>query len=58
MRGHIFDIPMCDHLCLRYIDKECFTENGDETCDQPEMYRELGDHIDYLLDLAREGEME
>jgi hypothetical protein len=54
----MFETFKCDHLCLRYIDKECFTEDGEGMCDQPEMYRELGDHIDYLIDLAREGEME
>ncbi len=45
----VFD---CDSLCIRYIKKECITEREDELCDQPDMYREVGDVADALNDAA------
>ena len=40
----------CDHLCIRFMEKECCTEREDGMCDQPDMYREIGDVIDALND--------
>lgn len=42
----------CDELCIRYVDKECITKRKDDICDQPDMYREVGDMIDALNDAA------
>ena len=44
----------CDSLCVRFQDKECITGRPDEMCDQPDMYREIGDLIDSLMDRADE----
>ena len=40
----------CDSLCIRYMNKECITEEdeGEGLCDQPDMYREVGDVADAL----------
>lgn len=41
----------CDSLCIRYMLKECITEDEKyHMCDQPDMYREIGDVIDTLRD--------
>ena len=45
----------CDSLCIRYVEKECITEREDGKCDQPDMYREVGDIADALVDAHQEG---
>ena len=47
----------CDHLCIRYMKKECHTERDDGICDQPEMHREIGDVIDALKEAAEDAKM-
>jgi len=42
----------CDSLCIRFMKKECTTESEDGMCDQPDMYREIGDVADALNDEA------
>jgi len=44
----------CDHLCVRYLEKQCVTDREDELCDQPEMYRETGDVVDRMRDEKHE----
>lgn len=40
------------------MEKECITEDEKyHMCDQPDMYREIGDVIDALLDEFRDREM-
>jgi len=45
-------VPDCDELCIRYVRKECITMRKDDICDEPDMYREVGDVIDALNDAA------
>jgi len=47
-------IYKCDSLCIRYMNKDCITEdeNGDGNCDRPDEYREVGDLADALNDEA------
>ena len=48
-------MPKCDSLCIRYMEKECYTsDEKEELCDQPMMYREIGDVANALLDRHRE----
>ena len=47
----------CDHLCVRYMEKECITERDDEICDQTDMHREIGDVIDRLKEEAEDNKM-
>jgi len=42
----------CDSLCIRFMEKECTTESEDDMCDQPDMYREIGDVADAMNDEA------
>ena len=48
----------CDHLCVRYMERECVTERDDEICDQPDMYREIGDVIDNLKEAAEDAKLQ
>lgn len=43
-------IYKCDALCIRYMNKDCITEDedGDGNCDRPDEYREVGDVADSL----------
>ena len=45
----------CDGLCIRYMNRECITTNEETMlCDQPDMYREIGDVADALGDVLME----
>lgn len=48
----------CDHLCIHYMEKECITERADLICDQPDMYREIGDVIDRLKEEAEDAKLQ
>lgn len=45
----------CDSLCIRYMNKECYTmDEENEMCDQPYLYREIGDEIDAIKERLEE----